>query len=204
MSQLEINFTNGRCELIIPLFDYKKVTDSIHKMADGINGHFDSTDGHELAVVCVLQGSVPLMDELYPRINHLRKYKDSIRVKSYQGTKSTGNLKILKELDYPVAGKHVLIVEDIVDTGRTLSMLCDLMQKRGATSVSVASLLDKPKGRKVEFTADWVGITLQGKPFIVGFGLDLDERYRELPYIGMLVPHHVNEPIVLLNTAVWK
>ncbi len=190
MSQLKFNVGNGKTEIITTLYPIERIMREIFRMKLEISNHYlDIQDDRELAVVCVLNGSKELTEKLYPMVEHPRKYLDHIRVKSYEGTKSTGNLRILVELEHPVVNKHVLIVEDIVDTGRTLTLLKKLILERGAASVRVVSLLDKPAGRKVQIEADHVGITLVGSPFIVGFGLDYNERYRQLPYIGVLSFH---------------
>ena len=107
-------------------------------------------------------------------------------VSSYQGgMQSTGDIRILKDLDSSVKGKDVLIVEDIIDTGKTLKTVIARLQQRGANSVKVVSLLDKPEGRLVELEGDYIGFTIP-KKFVVGYGLDYNELYRNLPYIGVL------------------
>ena len=106
-------------------------------------------------------------------------------VSSYVGTQSTGDIRILKDLETSVVDKDVLIIEDIVDTGRTLATVKKTMTHKGARSVKIVSLLDKPSGRKTEIDVDYVGFTI-GPEFAVGFGMDFDQKYRCLPYIGVL------------------
>ena len=111
---------------------------------------------------------------------------DFMDVSSYHGTTSTGKLIINKDLSRDITGRHILIVDDIVDTGITLQGVLELLKERGATSIEIVTLLDKPEGRKVEgIYPKYIGHTIP-KKFVVGFGLDYDELYRNLPYIGVL------------------
>ncbi|RRG00759.1 MAG: hypoxanthine phosphoribosyltransferase, partial [Lactobacillus sp.] len=113
---------------------------------------------------------------------------DFIDVSSYYGgTESTGTIKLIHDLKADLEGQDVLIMEDIVDTGRTLRYLVDLLGERGANSVKVCTLLDKPEGRKVEIEADYVGFVVPNE-FLVGYGLDYQGYYRNLPYVGILKP----------------
>lgn len=136
-------------------------------------------------LIGVLKGSVPFMAELIKHIDgHVET--DYMVVSSYHGgTKSSGEVKILKDVDTAIEGRDVLIIEDIIDTGRTLLYLRDLLEHRKAKSVKIVTLVDKPEGRVVEIEADYVGLTVPNE-FLVGFGLDYDEKYRNLPYIGVL------------------
>ncbi len=110
---------------------------------------------------------------------------DFMDVSSYSGTNSTGVVKIVKDLDHPIEGKNVIVVEDIIDTGRTLSYLLTLLQDRKPKSLRLCTLLDKPDRRVTEVTADYTGFVVPDK-FIVGYGLDYDQKYRNLPYVGVL------------------
>lgn len=138
-------------------------------------------------VVGVLKGAMPFMGDLTKRIDtHLEM--DFLDVTSYgKGTVSSGEVKIVKDLDTSVEGRDVLIVEDIIDSGLTLSYLIKLFHYRKAKSVKVVTLLDKPAGRKVNLVPDWIGFVVPNA-FVVGYGLDYAERYRNLPYIGVLKP----------------
>jgi len=136
-------------------------------------------------VVGLLKGCVPFMGTLIQEIDiHLEV--GFMDVSSYHGgIQSSGDIKIQKDLGIPVSGRHIIIAEDIVDTGKTLSVVIDLLKYRGAKSVEVVTLLDKPAGRVVEFVPKYIGATIP-KEFVVGYGLDYDEKYRNLPYVGVL------------------
>lgn len=135
-------------------------------------------------VVGLLKGSVPFMAELIKHID-LDLEIDFMDVSSYQGTKSVGDVRIDKDLTNSIQGDDIIIVEDIIDTGRTLKKVIELMYSKGAKSVKVISLLDKHECRVVDVEADYVGFKIPNH-FVVGFGLDYDQRYRNLPYIGIL------------------
>ncbi|HFI0248333.1 TPA: hypoxanthine phosphoribosyltransferase [Streptococcus suis] len=136
-------------------------------------------------LVGILKGSIPFMAEL---MKHIDAYieTDYMVVSSYHGgTESSGTVKIIKDLDNSVAGRHIIFVEDIIDTGRTLKELKELFAFRQAASIKIATLLDKPEGRVVEIEPDYTCFTIPNE-FVVGFGLDYDENYRNLPYVGVL------------------
>lgn len=135
-------------------------------------------DGKELIVVCVLKGACPFHAELIKHIN-LTMEVDYIQVKSYSGRETSGTIEIKKDLDTDIAGKHVVVVEDIVDTGLTLNRLKSELEKRNPASLSFATLLNKPSRRKVDFNPDFIGKTIENL-FVYGFGLDLDEKCRNL------------------------
>lgn len=137
--------------------------------------------------ICVLKGAMPFMSDLIKRIDtHLEI--DFMDVSSYgASTVSSGEVKIVKDLNTSVEGRDVVIIEDIIDSGLTLSYLAELLRYRKAKSVKIVTLLDKPTGRKAKITADLVGFTVPDA-FVVGYGLDYAERYRNLPYIGVLKP----------------
>ena len=142
--------------------------------------------GKAVHLVCVLKGGATFMCELAKRITVPVSF-DFMSVSSYgAGTKSSGVVRIVKDLDEPLEGKEVLVVEDIIDSGRTLSYLVDMLKKRGPKSVHLCTLLDKPDRRVVEgVVVDYVGFTIPDE-FVVGYGLDYDQRYRTLPYIGVV------------------
>ena len=111
---------------------------------------------------------------------------DFMSVSSYGGdTKSSGVVRIVKDLDEPLKDKHVIVIEDIVDSGRTLSYLLDMLRSRGAADVRLCTLLDKPDRRVVDVKVDYTGFEIPDE-FVVGYGLDYDQKYRNLPYIGMV------------------
>ena len=134
--------------------------------------------GKELVVVCVLKGAAPFHAELIKHIN-LQMETDYVQIKSYEGTESTGVITLKKDLDVDIVHKDVVIVEDIVDSGRTLLWLKQNLLKRNPNSLTFVSLLDKPSRRKVEFKPDYIGFTIEDL-FVYGFGLDLDEKCRNL------------------------
>ncbi|WP_027108001.1 hypoxanthine phosphoribosyltransferase [Lacticigenium naphthae] len=136
-------------------------------------------------LVGVLKGGLPFMADLIKRMEIYLEI-DFMDVSSY-GTEleSSGEVKILKDLDTNVEGRHVLFVEDIIDTGRTLDYLKKMFEYRKAASVKIVTLLDKPSGRVIKMEADWVGFNVPHK-FVVGYGLDYIENYRNLPYVGVL------------------
>lgn len=143
--------------------------------------------GQEVVMVCVLKGAVMFYADLVRAVgNDVDVSLDFISCSSYgNGTVSSGEVRIMKDLDRSVEGKHVLVVEDIVDTGNTLSYLLKNLKDRGAKSVKLATLLNKPDRRTVEVNVDYNGFTIPDY-FVIGYGLDYAERYRQLPYIGIL------------------
>lgn len=138
-------------------------------------------------VVGVLKGALPFMADLIKNMDTYLEI-DFMDVSSYHGgTVSSGEVKILKDLDTSVEGRDILIVEDIIDSGLTLKYLVDLFHYRKANSIKIVTLLDKPEGRIVDLKADLSGFIIPNE-FVVGFGLDYEEKYRNLPYIGVLKP----------------
>ena len=135
-------------------------------------------------VVGLLRGSVPFMAELIKHIK-LDIQIDFMDVSSYSGTKSLGDIRINKDLECPIQGLSVLLVEDIIDTGRTLTEVIRTLKNKGAKEVKVVSLLDKKERRVVNIEGDYVGFVVPDE-FIVGYGLDYDQKYRNLPYLGVL------------------
>ncbi|MGM9986990.1 MAG: hypoxanthine phosphoribosyltransferase [Bacillaceae bacterium] len=146
----------------------------------------DYSDTTPLAVG-VLKGGMPFMADLLKRIDTYIEM-DFMAVSSYgKALVSSGEVKILKDLDCSVEGRDILIIEDIIDSGLTLSYLVNLFKTRKAKSVKIVTLLDKPTGRKIDIQADYIGFTVPDA-FVVGYGLDYNELYRNLPYIGVLKP----------------
>jgi hypoxanthine phosphoribosyltransferase len=135
----------------------------------------------------VLKGALPFMTDLLKRMDTYLEM-DFMDVSSYgSGFVSSGEVKILKDLDTSVEGRDILIIEDIIDSGLTLSYLVELFRYRKANSIKIVTLLDKPTGRKADIQADYVGFIVPDE-FVVGYGLDYIEKYRNLPYIGVLKP----------------
>ncbi|MDE6607512.1 MAG: hypoxanthine phosphoribosyltransferase [Lachnospiraceae bacterium] len=141
--------------------------------------------GKQIHLVCVLKGGSFFMCELAKRIT-VPVSLDFMSVSSYgSSTKSSGVVKIIKDLDEPLKDKEVIVVEDIVDSGRTLSYLLEILQSRGPKSLKLCTLLDKPERRVTNVTVDYTGFEIPDE-FVVGYGLDYNQRYRNLPYIGVV------------------
>ena len=137
-----------------------------------------------LVLVALLKGSVPFLARVSKYID-LNIEFDFMDVSSYEGTQSTRDIRILKDLDRSIKGINILLVEDIVDTGHTLKSISTLLFNKGANDIKTVSLLDKPSRREVDVFADFVGFEIPNE-FVIGFGLDFNEKYRQLPYIGIL------------------
>ena len=136
-------------------------------------------------LICILKGSVYFTCELAKRIT-VPVTMDFMQCSSYgAATKSSGIVKIVKDLDEPVTGRDVIIVEDIIDSGRTLAHLKELLEQRQPASLKICTLLDKPERRVTDVDVAYVGFQIEDK-FVVGYGLDYDQRYRNLPYIGVV------------------
>ncbi len=141
--------------------------------------------GKEITMICILKGAAPFACELAKRID-LPVEMDFMRCSSYGNeTESSGVVKIDLDLDRPVRDKHILIVEDIIDTGRTMHYLLDILKSRGPADVKLCALLDKPDRRVTDVDIDYTGFVIPDE-FIVGYGLDYAQRYRNLPYIGVV------------------
>lgn len=164
------------------LFDADRIQEKVRELGRQIGR--DYAERNPL-VICVLKGAFIFMADLVKAID-IPLEVDFMAVSSYgQSTKSSGVVKIIKDLDVPVEGRDVLIVEDIIDSGLTLGYLIDVLERRNALSVNVVTLFDKPARRTVELEPDYKGFTLPDA-FVVGYGLDYAEKYRNLPYVGVL------------------
>ena len=149
--------------------------------------------GQDLLLISVLKGSIMFMADLCRAISIPHEI-DFMATSSYgAGMESTGVVRILKDLNKPITGRNILIVEDIIDSGHTLSYLLGLLRQRQPASIRIVSLLDKPERREVDIHVDWTGFSIPNE-FVVGYGLDFDEVYRNLPYIGVLKPSVYSEP----------
>ena len=140
-------------------------------------------EGKEVLLVGLLKGSVPFMAELAKHLNSDVTF-DYMNVSSYDGVESK-TLVVKQDLKEDVSGKNILIVEDILDTGKTLYNVKDMLLKRNANSVKIVTMLDKEEGRVIDMKADYVGFKIPNA-FVVGYGLDFNEKYRQLPYVGVL------------------
>lgn len=167
-------------ETIKELFSEEAIDARIRELGAQISRDYA---GKELHLICVLKGSCFFTCELAKRIT-VPVYLDFMSVSSYGSeTTSSGVVKIVKDLDSPLKGKDVIVVEDIVDTGHTLSYLMGMLKGREPASLRLCTLLDKPERRVAEVFVDYIGFAIPDK-FIVGYGLDYDQKYRNLPYIG--------------------
>ena len=172
-------------ELSQILLDEKTIQDRISEMASELNRDYAE---EELIVLCVLKGSVLFTTDLIKHLE-MRVAVDFISISSYgDSTKSTGVVKMVKDMEEDIKGRHVLVVEDIVDTGLTLDYLRRSLEMREPKSLKICSLLSKPVHRKVDLPIDYLGFTI-GDHFVVGYGLDYLSFYRNLPYIGVLDPN---------------
>jgi hypoxanthine phosphoribosyltransferase len=173
-------FTNPNLEV---LFSEQQIRDRIAELGKEITAEYE---GKELVLVSVLKGSCIFLADLMRKID-LQLTIDFMAVSSYKdGTRSTGDVEILKDLSNPIRDKHVIVVEDIVDTGLTLSRLLEILGSRGAASIKLASFLDKPEPRiKKALKIDYTGFVVPNK-FVVGYGLDAAGRYRNLPFIAVV------------------
>ena len=164
------------------LISEKEVEERIKQLADQTTKDYA---GREVHLICVLKGSIFFTCELAKRIP-LPVTFDFMSVSSYGNqTESSGRVKIVKDLDEPIDGKEVIVIEDIIDSGRTLSYLMDLLNARKPASLKLCTLLDKPDRRVTDVKVDYVGFEIPDK-FVVGYGLDYAQKYRNLPYIGVI------------------
>jgi len=162
----------------------EQIRDRIASMAKEIDADYA---GRDIMLVGVLKGAVMVMADLARSLTAPLEM-DWMAVSSYgSGTKSSGVVRILKDLDGDISGRHVLVVEDVIDSGLTLSWLLRNLRSRGPASVEVCTLLRKPDAAKVEVPVRYVGFDIPNE-FVVGYGLDHDQRYRNLPYVGTLAP----------------
>lgn len=169
-------------EVIKELISEEKVNDRIKELGAQITKDYAGKTVH---LVCILKGACFFMCELAKRIE-VPVSMDFMTVSSYgSGTKSTGVVRIRKDLDDPIKGLDVLIVEDIVDSGRTLYYLEEVFRERGCASVRTCTLLDKPERRVVDLDVDYTGFVIPDQ-FVVGYGMDYDQKYRDLPFIGVV------------------
>ena len=175
---------NMREDVLKTLISQEEIAAKVKEMGAKIT---KDDQGSNLMLVTVLKGAVVFLADIMREIDVPAEI-DFMVVSSYgAGVKSSGVVKIVKDLDVPLAGKDILIIEDILDSGLTLSYIKELLTSRGPKSIKIATLLDKPDRRKVDLKADYIGFTVPDE-FVIGYGLDYDEKYRNLPYIGILKP----------------
>jgi hypoxanthine phosphoribosyltransferase len=167
--------------LVRILIDENQLQDRIGELATEIDR--DYADLGSLLCVGILKGSVFFMVDLLKRMKTPMEI-DFLQTSSYRSGTTPGEVRIRKDVDVSIRGKHVLLIEDIVDTGYTVNTILELLRFRGARSVRLCSLLDKAEARKIPVPIDYSGFTIDDV-FVIGFGLDIDERFRDLPYIGV-------------------
>jgi hypoxanthine phosphoribosyltransferase len=166
------------------LYSEEVIQQKVQELGKAISRDYE---GRNPLVICVLKGAFIFMADLAKNIT-IPIELDFMAVSSYgNSTRSSGEVKIIKDLDASVEGRDVLIVEDIIDSGLTLSYLIDVLERRNALSVNVVALFDKPGRRTVDLNADYTGFIIPDA-FVVGYGLDYSEKYRNLPYVGVLKP----------------
>ena len=172
-------------DLVNILFTEDQIQDKLAELAKQIEADYE---GKDILMVGILRGAVMVMADL-ARTFHRHVEMDWMAVSSYgAGTQSSGVVRIVKDLDTDLTGRHVLIVEDIIDSGLTLSWLLGNLESRGAESVEICALLRKPDAAKVEVTVKYLGFDIPNQ-FVVGYGLDYAERYRNLRDVAILAPH---------------
>ena len=166
---------------VTPFLSAEDIRQRIASLAQQIRADAPDADLHFIGV---LKGSVFFLADLL-RAMPGTVTMDFIAVASYAGTRSSGEVRLIKDVDYSLQNRHVIVVEDIVDTGLTLHYLQDILRARGPASLRTACLLSKPSRRKIEVPVEYVGFTIDDR-FVVGYGLDYNEHHRHLPYIGVL------------------
>lgn len=163
------------------LINKAKLEKRIEEMGKQIQKDYE---GKEIVFVGILKGSVMFMSELAKNIKSSVEL-DFMDVSSYEGTESTKKVKINKDIRNSIEGKDVIIVEDIIDTGRTLTYVLEYLKQKNPNSIKIATMLSKPSRRVMELNVDYIGFAIEDK-FVVGYGLDYNEKYRNLPYIGYI------------------
>lgn len=166
------------------LLDENRISEIVEELGAKISKDYE---GKNLLLISVLKGSVVFMADLMRAIIVPCKIDFMVASSYGSSTVSTGTVKIIKDLDINLSGYDLLIIEDILDTGRTLKSLIEILKTRGPNSIKICTLLDKPDRRMVDLSADYLGAKIPDE-FVVGYGLDFDEKYRNLPYLGVLKP----------------
>lgn len=167
------------------LFTEEQIDKRVTELAEEIDNTYN---GEAIFLVCILKGSTPFTVDLMKKLKS-DVYLDFMAASSYgSGTTSMGKLTMTKDLTVDVTGKNVIIIEDIIDSGFTLSKIKELLDSRGAKSVRIATLLSKPSRRVVDVPVDFLGFEIPDE-FVVGYGLDYAEKYRNLPFVGILARH---------------
>jgi hypoxanthine phosphoribosyltransferase len=163
------------------LFSSEQIQQRVQELGKQIARDYDGREPH---LITIVKGSIPFISDLM-RAMDTSLSLDLLGVSSYAGTLSSGEVRLTKDLDHSIEGRHVLVVEDIIDTGLTLSYVLRNLRQRAPASLKVVTFLDKPAGRGTQIEADYVGFTIPDE-FVIGYGLDWNQRYRNLPYVGIL------------------
>ena len=164
------------------MFNEEQVEKKVREIAERITADFE---GEEVHLICILKGSIFFTADLAKAID-LPITLDFMSVSSYgDGTESSGRIKIIKDLDDNIEGKNVIVVEDIIDSGRTLDFLMDMLRARKPKSLSLCTFLSKPSRRVVDIKVDYIGYEIPDK-FVVGYGMDHAQKYRALPFVGVV------------------
>ena len=163
------------------LIDEEKINKRLDEIANQL---MEEYKGKDLVFLCILKGSVFFTVELAKRIKNNIQF-EFLEISSYEGHESTGKIKLNKDITDSIEGKEVIIIEDIIDTGRTLCFLKDYILQKNPASLKICALLDKPSRRVVSIEADYIGFTIENK-FVIGYGLDDEQNYRNLNYIGYI------------------
>lgn len=161
------------------LINEEKLEKRIEELARQIEKDYE---GKDIVFLGILKGSIPFMWELAKKVKNNVIF-EFIEVSSYEGTESTGKVTLHKDIKQSIEGKDVLIIEDIIDTGRTLSFLLEHLKEKNPNSIKIATLLSKPSRRVINIDVDYIGFEIEDK-FVIGFGLDDDQNRRNLPYVG--------------------
>ena len=163
------------------LITEEEIQNKVKELGERITEDYRDKD---LFLLGILKGAVPFMADIMRKIDLDLEY-DFMDVSSYQGTRSMGEVRILKDISTSIVGKDILIVEDIIDTGITLSYLTKVLKSRGANSIEIVTMLSKPSRIKIDLPVKYNGYEIEDH-FVIGYGMDYDEKYRALPYIGIL------------------
>ena len=163
------------------LINKARLENRIEEMAKQIEKDYE---GKDIVFIGILKGSVMFMTELAKNIKN-NVEMDFMDVSSYEGTESSGDVRINSDIRNSIKGKDVIIIEDIIDTGRTLTYLIEYLKQKNPNSLKIATMLSKPSRRIMELNVDYIGFSINDE-FVVGYGLDYNEKYRNLPYIGYL------------------
>ena len=162
----------------------KEIQKRIKELAEEVDKDYTANGNQNITMISVLKGAVFFSVDLMKRMETPVVY-DTIQISSYDGVESTGELKLKKDIDADVVGKDVLLVEDIIDSGRTLTYLKKHILDKGANSVKIAVLMDKKDKREYDVDVDYTGFVIPDK-FVLGYGFDMNEKFRNLPYIGFI------------------